>query len=203
LGGTLSQSQWAVRNAAAARSWCSNLLNPQLAAGAVLEYSGFTIMNASAANLDIQAVHALRLDLALQIARHIRRRGLTQLAAAQKLQIPQPTLSKIANGRVSDLSLELLIRIAVRAQLPLTLQTGRIPEEAGAFAHAHFARAVPANRSALAEQARASRVTVERSLSVAQRLETFLAHSEQVALLFEAGRTARNKGPTARELNRP
>ena len=37
------------------------------------------------------------------------------------------------HGRVSQLSLELLIRIAVRAGLPVVLQTGKDAEEAGVF----------------------------------------------------------------------
>lgn len=62
--------------------------------------------------------------MAHQIARRAQQQGVSQLARARHLGIPQPTLSKIVNGRVSDLSLELLIRSAVRAGLPMTLQTG-------------------------------------------------------------------------------
>ena len=160
-------------------------------------------MDTQTANLDAQAVHALRLDMALQIARHVRRLGLTQHAAAERLRVPQPTLSKIVNGRVSELSLELLLRIAVRAQLPITLQIGRMPQEAGAYAHVHRATALPASRSALADEARASRLSFERSLSVSQRLETFLAHSEQAALLAEAGRAAQRDRYTSRQPNKP
>src|SRR5579872_238261 len=82
---------------------------------------------------DFETVHALRSDVALQIARYTERLGISQLAAAKRLDVPQPTLSKIVNGHTSDLSLELLLRIAVRAGLRITLQTGVIPQEAGAF----------------------------------------------------------------------
>src|ERR1700683_1962209 len=85
------------------------------------------------ANADTRTVHALRSDLALQIARHIRRSGQTQATAAKRLAVPQPTVSQIMHGKVSQLSLELLIRIAVRAELPVVLQTGKDAEEAGAF----------------------------------------------------------------------
>src|ERR1700720_3424181 len=85
------------------------------------------------ANVDTRTVHALRSDLALQIARHIRCSGQTQVAAAKRLAVPQPTVSQIMRGKVSQLSLELLIRIAVRAELPVVLQTGKDAEEAGAF----------------------------------------------------------------------
>src|ERR1700684_781570 len=84
------------------------------------------------ANADTRTVQALRSDLALQIARHIRCSGQTQVAAAKRLAVPQPTVSQIMHGKVSQLSLELLIRIAVRAALPVVLQTGKDAEEAGA-----------------------------------------------------------------------
>src|SRR5215469_13699969 len=82
---------------------------------------------------DSVAIQRLRSDVALQLARYTHRIGVTQIAAAKQLGLPQPTLSKIINGRVSDVSLELLIRVAIRAGLPLTLQTGLAPQEAGAF----------------------------------------------------------------------
>src|SRR6202046_3829687 len=83
------------------------------------------------AGTDTRTVQALRSDLALQIARHIRSSGQTQVAAAKRLAVPQPTVSQIMHGKVSQLSLELLIRIAVRAELPVVLQTGKDAEEAG------------------------------------------------------------------------
>jgi predicted XRE-type DNA-binding protein len=82
---------------------------------------------------DVATMQALRNDVALQIARFLRRQQLSQSAAVKLLRIPQRTLSKIVNGRASDLSLELLLRIAVRADLHLVLQIGAVPEEAGAF----------------------------------------------------------------------
>jgi predicted XRE-type DNA-binding protein len=78
------------------------------------------------------AIQRLRSDVALQLARCTQQMGVTQSVAAKRLGLPQPTLSKIINGRVADLSLELLLRVAVRAGLPITLQTGLVPEEAGA-----------------------------------------------------------------------
>src|SRR6476620_11120805 len=82
---------------------------------------------------EFETVHALRSDVAYQIARYAERLGISQLAAAKRLNVPQPTLSKIVNGHTSDLSLELLLRIAVRAGLRITLQTGLVPQEAGAY----------------------------------------------------------------------
>ena len=139
---------------------------------------------------EIATVMALRLDVAHQIARRVRHLGVNQLAAARHLGIPQPTLSKIVNGRVTDLSLELLIRVAVLAGLPLTLQTGQTPEEAGAFVSGTSSRGSPAQASPLSDEARASLVHSERALTPAQRLEAFLEHNQLVAELHAAGRRA-------------
>jgi predicted XRE-type DNA-binding protein len=125
-------------------------------------------------------VRALRLDMALQIARHVRRTGLSQMAAAHALAIPQPTLSKIIRGRIADLSLELLIRIATRAQLPLVLQTGKDPAEAGVFVSGS---AIPgrASRSRLADRAREEISASAQRLSPEQRLDAQLRHCELLA----------------------
>jgi predicted XRE-type DNA-binding protein len=140
---------------------------------------------------DFETVHALRDDVALQIARHTERLGISQLAAAKQLGVPQPTLSKIVNGHTSDLSLELLLRIAVRAGLRITLQTGLIPEEAGAFVSAgqhSFARTFP---SKSATRIHALLKESLRELTPAQRLEAFVEHNQLASELREAGRAAR------------
>jgi predicted XRE-type DNA-binding protein len=139
---------------------------------------------------DVATIQALRSDVALQVARWIRRRGLNQLAAAKLLDVPQPTLSKIVNGRVADLSLELLIRIAVRAGLPVVLQTGQVPEEAGAYVSSEQAPASGRPVSRLADRARDSLVESTRRLTPEQRLDAFLEHSQLVSALHEAGRSA-------------
>src|SRR3954462_11249934 len=105
---------------------------------------------------DMATVQALRSDVALQLARFTQRMGLSQVVAAKQLGLPQPTLSKIINGRVSDVSLELLIRTAARAGLPMTLQTGRVPQEAGAFVSGTHSRSSRPSRSKLGEEARES-----------------------------------------------
>lgn len=138
---------------------------------------------------DIATVHALRGDVALQLARHINRMGATQVVAAKRLGLPQPTLSKIINGRVSDVSLELLVRVAVRAGLPMTLQTGHAPQEAGAFSsgtHSHSSRV----SSKLGDAARRSLTQSAGSLTPSQRLEAFLEHNQLVGALHQAGRAA-------------
>jgi predicted XRE-type DNA-binding protein len=139
---------------------------------------------------DFETVHALRSDVALQIARYTERLGISQLAAAKRLDVPQPTLSKIVNGHTSDLSLELLLRIAVRAGLRITLQTGLLPQEAGAFVsfgRPSSARAIP---SKIASASHASLKDSFRELTPAQRLEVFVEHNQLANEFREMGRNA-------------
>ena len=133
-------------------------------------------------------MHALRNDVAHQIARYAERLGLSQLDVAKRLDVPQPTLSKIVNGRTSDLSLELLLRIAVRAGLRVTLQTGLIPQEAGAYVavgRPFSARTFP---SKVAARTTASLKEFLRELTPTQRLEAFLEHNQLASELREKGR---------------
>jgi predicted XRE-type DNA-binding protein len=141
--------------------------------------------------LDEATIHSLRRDLALQVSRAVRRLDTTQVAVAKQLAVPQPTLSKLMNGRVANLSIELLIRIAVRAGLSLTLHTGDVPEEAGVFVST-LDRQPPPNRakSKLADGARHSLELSDRRLTPSQRLEAFLEHNQLLAELHQAGRVA-------------
>jgi predicted XRE-type DNA-binding protein len=139
---------------------------------------------------DMATVQALRSDVALQLARFTQRMGLSQVVAAKRLGLPQPTLSKIINGRVSDVSLELLIRTAARAGLPMTLQTGRVPQEAGAFVSRTYSRASRSSRSNLGEQARESLSQSASRLTPTQRLQAFVEHNQLLGALHQAGRVA-------------
>lgn len=142
-------------------------------------------------NLDIATIQALRRDVALQIARRLREQRLTQSVAARLLDIPQPTLSKIVNGRVADLSLELLVRIAVRAGLPLVMQTGNVPEEAGAHVSRRAAQPVTlAPKSKLANHARRALIAGAQMLTPEQRLDAMLEQSQFIAELHAAGRAS-------------
>lgn len=140
---------------------------------------------------DVLTIQALRSDVALQIARFMERQQLSQAAAAKLLQIPQPTLSKVVNGLVSDLSLELLIRIAVRAGLLLVLQVGAVPEEAGAFVSGAAPSARQGMRSKLADDSRDELLAAARDMTPEQRLLAHVKHSELVSKLHRAGRRAR------------
>lgn len=140
---------------------------------------------------DLATIQALRSDLALQLARLAKRQGHNQVNTARQWGIPQPTLSKIMNTQVTELSLELLLRIATRARLPVTLQTGLEPTEAGAFvAGTPLSERVP--RSKVADQARETLANRVSQLTPEQRLNAHLEHSQLVAALHEAGRTARS-----------
>jgi len=150
---------------------------------------------------DVATIQALRSDLALQISRFMRRRGLNQLAASKRFRVPQPTLSKIANGRVADLSLELLIRIAVRAGLPVVLQTGKVPEEAGSFVSGEPAPVRSRAASGLAYAARTSLIEATRRLTPEQRLAAFLAHTQLISELHQAGHGA--EAARVRKARRP
>ena len=141
---------------------------------------------------DEATILSLRRDIALQVSRVARRLGDTQVAAARRLGVPQPTLSKIINGRVSDLSIEFLLRVAVRAGLPITLQTGRDAEEAGAFVSG-LARGARAPGSKLAKEARESLLESERRLTPGERLEAFLEHNQLLGALHQAGRAAEQR----------
>jgi predicted XRE-type DNA-binding protein len=146
---------------------------------------------------DVATIHALRSDLALQIARHVARSGDSQVAAARALGIPQPTLSKIANAQVAELSLELLIRIAARAGMPLVLQTGKDPSEAGVVV---AGRALPqrAQRSRMDDQARDELAASAARLTPEQRLDAQLEHGKLLAALQRAA-VGRRAGGKARQ----
>ena len=141
---------------------------------------------------ELVTIRALRLDMSLQIARHVQRTGLSQVAAAQALAIPQPTLSKIIRGRIDDLSLELLIRIATRAQLPLVLQTGKNPAEAGVFVGGSGTPG-RASRSRLADRAREEISASTQRLSPEQRLDAQLRHCELLADLRRGAKFSKLK----------
>jgi predicted XRE-type DNA-binding protein len=136
---------------------------------------------------DQAAIQALRSDLALQIARHVGRDGLTQVATAKRLAIPQPTLSKIMRGQVEAVSLELLLKVAMRAGLSVVLQTGKDAAEAGVYVSG-ISTSKPARiKSRLADEARLAVSESVRSLTPKERLEAHLKHNELITALHRAG----------------
>jgi len=145
---------------------------------------------------DQATIQALRGDLALQIARHVGRDGASQAATAMRLGIPQPTLSKIMRGQVDAISLELMLRIAMRAGLSVVLQTGVEPAEAGVYATGVASSGPARITSRIADEARRDTSENSRSLTPEMRLATHLKHNELVAALRRAGTKA--AGPTRR-----
>lgn len=65
------------------------------------------------------AVLAMRIDLTLIIESYIRRKHLTQVAAARHFGVTQPEISRILRRRFEEISLEKLVRLAA--------MTGRTP----------------------------------------------------------------------------
>lgn len=70
------------------------------------------------------ALH-IRAQLASAIEQYIERKGWSQAEAARTLKVPQPTISKIVNGNIEKLSIDYLIKLMVRAGLPVNVSTGR------------------------------------------------------------------------------
>ncbi len=136
------------------------------------------------------AILALRGDLALQIARFVSREGLTQSAAAARFGLPQPTLSKIMRGEVQAISIELLLRIAMRAGLPVVLQTGKHPAEAGVYAAGAAPRGSARLPSRISDDARRSLADGSRDLTPQERLSAQQKHSKLVTALHRAGAMA-------------
>jgi predicted XRE-type DNA-binding protein len=137
-------------------------------------------------------IQTLRRDLALQLSRAVHRLAVTQVMAAKHLRVPQPTVSKLMNGQVDNLSIELLIRIAVRAGISLTLLTGEVPEEAGAYVSASGRHRSARRKSRLADDARDLAKASDWRLTPTQRLDAFLEHNQLLAELRLAGRVAEN-----------
>lgn len=70
------------------------------------------------------ALH-IRSQLAAALEYHIERKRWSQTEAARALKVPQPTVSKIVNGNIEKLSIEFLIKLMVRAGLPVGISGGR------------------------------------------------------------------------------
>lgn len=72
---------------------------------------------------------AIRAEIAARIEMLIVARCLTQRQAANLFRVPQPTISKIVNGRLTNLSLAFLIRMLIRAGLPFEIRRGVSAED--------------------------------------------------------------------------
>lgn len=72
---------------------------------------------------------AIRAEIATRIEMLIADRRLTQKQAASLFHVPQPTISKIVNGRLANLSLAFLVRMLIRAGLPFEIRRGVSAED--------------------------------------------------------------------------
>ena len=70
------------------------------------------------------ALH-IRSQLAAALECHIAHKGWSRTEAAHALKVAQPTVSKIVNGNIEKLSIEFLIKLMVRAGLPVSISGGR------------------------------------------------------------------------------
>ena len=70
---------------------------------------------------------AMRVDLAVEIEKFIKRKKLTQMKAAEYFDVPQPKISKIVGGKLSGFSIDYLVRMATKA--------GKIPRISFAKRH--------------------------------------------------------------------
>ena len=75
--------------------------------GNVFKHLGFT---------DEEAVAlAMRVDLAIEIEKFIKRKKLTQAKAAKYFGVPQPKISKIVGGKVNEFSIDYLVKMVAKA----------------------------------------------------------------------------------------
>jgi predicted XRE-type DNA-binding protein len=79
------------------------------------------------------ALH-IRSQLAATLERYLEQKGWSQTQAARELHVPQPTISKIVNGNVEKLSIEFLVKLTVRAGIPIHVSSGRA-SHAGRMTH--------------------------------------------------------------------
>ena len=75
--------------------------------GNVFKDLGFTDEEATAL--------AMRVDLAVEIEKFIKRRKLTQAKAAEFFGVPQPKISKIVGGKVEGFSIDYLVKMVTKA----------------------------------------------------------------------------------------
>ena len=73
-----------------------------------------------------EAAHLLiRADLMIDINRLLKKRGLTQKAAAKVLGVTQPRVSALVRGRIELFSIDTLVEILARLGVTVTLTTKR------------------------------------------------------------------------------
>lgn len=60
------------------------------------------------------AALAMRVDLAVEIEKFVRRKNLTQTKAAKYFDVPQPKISKILRGKIDEFSIDYLVKMVAK-----------------------------------------------------------------------------------------
>ena len=71
---------------------------------------------------------AMRVDLAVEIEKFVKRKKMTQTKAAEFFGVPQPKISKIMGGKLSGFSIDYLVKMAAKAGIvpSLTFKRRRV-----------------------------------------------------------------------------
>lgn len=72
---------------------------------------------------------AIRAEISARISIWIQEKGLKQKDAAKLFRIPQPTISKIVSGNISNLSLAFLVKMLLRADIPFKICRAKSADE--------------------------------------------------------------------------
>jgi predicted XRE-type DNA-binding protein len=84
-----------------------------------------SVWDAIEASPQAAAALALRADVANAVIEEIRRRGLTQVAAAAECGVTQPRISDLMRGRLDLFSLDSLIALAAHLDLQASIRLRR------------------------------------------------------------------------------
>ena len=60
------------------------------------------------------AALSMRIDLAVEIEKFVRRKNLTQTKAAKYFDVPQPKISKILRGKIDEFSIDYLVKMVAK-----------------------------------------------------------------------------------------
>lgn len=72
---------------------------------------------------------SMRAEIAVRLAMWIQDHGLKQKDAAKLFRVPQPTISKIVSGNISNLSLAFFIKMLLRADIPFRICRAKSADE--------------------------------------------------------------------------
>lgn len=82
----------------------------------IIESSGNVFVDLGFDPIDAE-IMKLRTEFMLRTRERIKELGLTQVEAAEKLNITEPRVSSLLQGKIDDFSLELLFTLAARSGL--------------------------------------------------------------------------------------